>query len=69
METETLEQVIEAEQRLSKAGLATTGVDDTMCCYAEKSETWVTGPDGARWEWYVRTGDSEILENVVVAAR
>ena len=69
VETETVEQVIEAERRLSGAALDTTGVDDTMCCYAEKSETWVTDPDGSRWEWYVRTGDSEVLENVVVASR
>lgn len=68
VETETVEQVIEAEQRLSGAGLDTTSVDDTTCCYAKKSETWVTDPDGSRWEWYVRTGDSEILENVVVAS-
>lgn len=68
VETETVAQVIEAERRLSGAGLETTGVDDTMCCYAEKSETWVTDPDGSRWEWYVRTGDSEALENVVVAS-
>ena len=69
VETDTVEQVIEAEKRLSGAGLDTTGVDDTMCCFAEKSETWVTDPDGSRWEWYVRTGDSEILENVVLASR
>ena len=68
VETETVEQVIEAERRLSGAGLDTTGVDDTTCCYAEKSETWVTDPDGSRWEWYVRTGDSEVLENMVVAS-
>lgn len=68
VETETVEQVLEAEMRLTGAGLETTGVDDTMCCYAEKSETWVTDPDGSRWEWYVRTGDSEVLENVVVAS-
>ena len=69
VETETVEQVREAESRLTVAGLETTGVDDTVCCYAQKSETWVTGPDGARWEWYVRTGDSETLENVVIASR
>ena len=69
VETETVEQVMEAERRLSGAGLDTTGVDDTMCCYATKSETWVTDPDGSRWEWYVRTGDSEVLDNVVVASR
>ena len=68
VETETSEQVVEAEQRLTGAGLETTGVDDTMCCYATKTETWVTDPDGARWEWYVRTGDSETLDNLVVAS-
>ena len=69
VETETSDQVIEAERRLTGAGLETTGVDDALCCYATKTETWVTDPDGARWEWYVRTGDSEVLENVVVASR
>lgn len=69
VETDTAPQVVDAEKRLSESGLATTGVDDTMCCYAEKSETWVTDPDGTPWEWYVRTGDSEVLENVVVASR
>ena len=69
VETETADQVVEAEQRLSGAGLETTGVDDALCCYATKTETWVTDPDGARWEWYVRTGDSEVLDNVVVASR
>ncbi len=68
VETETVEQVMQAERRLSAEGLETTGVDDTQCCYAEKSETWVTDPDGSRWEWYVRTGDSEVLDNVVVAS-
>ena len=69
VEAETAEQVIDAERRMSGSGLETTGVDDTMCCYAEKTETWVTDPDGTRWEWYVRSGDSEVLENVVLTSR
>ena len=69
VEVETTEEVLDAERRLSGSGLATTGVDDTQCCFAEKTETWVTDPDGTAWEWYVRTGDSEILENVVIASR
>jgi len=68
VETETADQVVEAERRLTGAGLETTGVDDTMCCYATKTETWLTDPDGSHWEWYVRTGDSEMLDNVVVAS-
>ena len=68
VETETSDQVIEAERRLTGAGLETTGVDDALCCYATKTETWLTDPDGSRWEWYVRTGDSEVLDNVVVSS-
>lgn len=67
VETETAAEVLAAEQRLRGAGLETTGVDDTLCCYAEKTETWVRGPDGTRWEWYVKKADSEQLGNVVLA--
>ena len=69
VEVETTEEVLDAERRLSGSGLDTTGVDDTQCCFAEKTETWVTDPDGTAWEWYVRTGDSEVLENVVIGTR
>ena len=66
METDTAAEVVDAEARLGAAGLETTGVDDTVCCYAEKTETWVHGPDGTRWEWYVKKADAEQLVNVVV---
>jgi len=59
VETETAAEVSAAEARLAGSGLETTGVDDTTCCYATKVETWVSDPDGARWEWYVKTGDAE----------
>ena len=59
VEVETGEEVRAAEARLSATGLATTGVDDTTCCYALKTETWVKDPDGAPWEVYVKTGDAE----------
>jgi len=62
VETETADEVVAAESRLSGAGLTTTGIDDTICCFAEKTETWVDGPDGTRWEWYVKHADAEQLE-------
>lgn len=68
VETEDATEVVAAEARLRDAGLTTTGVDDTICCFAEKVETWVEGPDGARWEWYVKTADAEQLENTVVGS-
>jgi catechol 2,3-dioxygenase-like lactoylglutathione lyase family enzyme len=70
VETESAEQVVAAEARLSGAGLETTGIDDAICCFAEKVETWVHDPRGQRWEWYVKQGDHETqLENVVVGHR
>ena len=66
VEVETKEEVSEAEARLVSEGLDTTGVEETVCCYAQKTETWLNGPDGTRWEWYVRNGDSESLENIVL---
>ena len=68
VETETAAQVTSAETRLTDSGLETTGVQNTQCCFAEKTETWVTSPEGARWEWYVKNADSEQFENVVIGA-
>src|SRR3546814_19092924 len=59
IEVDTGQEVEAAEARLSAEGMSTTGVDDTTCCYAFKTETWVNDPDGASWEVYVKTGDAE----------
>jgi catechol 2,3-dioxygenase-like lactoylglutathione lyase family enzyme len=67
VETETADEVVAAEARLTEADLETTGVADTQCCYAQKTETWLAGPDGSRWEWYVKTGDTEQFANIVVS--
>jgi catechol 2,3-dioxygenase-like lactoylglutathione lyase family enzyme len=64
VETESADEVLAAESRLTASGLETTGVDDTICCYASKTETWLEGPDATRWEWYVKTGDTDQLVNV-----
>jgi hypothetical protein len=66
VETDSSDEVVAAEARLSGAGLETTGVDDTVCCYAEKTESWITSPEGNRWEWYVKHSDAEQLENVTL---
>jgi catechol 2,3-dioxygenase-like lactoylglutathione lyase family enzyme len=67
VETETASEVVAAEARIADEGIETTGIDDTVCCYAEKTETWVHAPDGNRWEWYVKTGEADQLENMVVS--
>jgi catechol 2,3-dioxygenase-like lactoylglutathione lyase family enzyme len=68
VEVETAEEVVSAERRLTGVGLETTGVDETICCFAEKAETWVVDPDGARWEWYVKSGDAGQLDKSVAGS-
>lgn len=63
VEVETAAEVEAAETRLAGDGLATTGVADTTCCYADKTETWVHDPDGAPWEFYVKVADAEQMAN------
>ena len=65
IEVETADEVEAAESRLAGGGLETTGIADTTCCYASKTETWVSDPDGAPWEVYVKTGDAEQMQNTV----
>jgi len=67
IEVEAGQEVEAAEARLSAEGMATTGVDETTCCYALKTETWVNDPDGAPWEVYVKTGDAEQMSPTVEA--
>ena len=66
VEVEDAAQVSSAEQRIAMEGLRTTGIDDTICCFAEKTETWVEGPD-TKWEWYVKTGDADMLDNKILS--
>lgn len=69
VETDSADDVVAAEARMSAVGLATTGIDDTICCFAEKTETWVRSPEGHDWEWYVKRADTEQRQNVVLTAR
>ena len=69
VEVQTTEEVLTAEDRLTRADMVTTGIDETQCCYAEKTEVWVDGPDGVRWEWYVKHADSDQFDNVVIDPR
>ena len=68
VEVEDVRAVHEAQARMTAEGLSTSGIDETLCCYAEKTETWIEGPDDIRWEWYVKTGDSEQFENVITSS-
>lgn len=58
VETDDAEEVAAADGRFQALGITTTGVDDSTCCYAQKTETWISDPDGTRWEWYVKLADA-----------
>ncbi len=59
VEVGSADLVAAAEARITGEGLETTGVAETGCCFAAKTETWLEAPDGQRWEWYVKEGDLE----------
>ncbi|WP_419838615.1 ArsI/CadI family heavy metal resistance metalloenzyme [Candidatus Poriferisodalis sp.] len=69
VETESAAEVEQAHARMTAAGLTTSTIDETMCCYAEKVETWTADPHGIEWEWYVKQGDTEVMNNVVLSRR
>ncbi len=69
VEVESADDVVAEELRLRNEGLKTSGIDDTICCFAEKVETWVDDPNGPRWEYYVKTADHETqFVNLVVGS-
>ena len=35
---------------------------DASCCYARADKFWLSDPDGNRWEFWVRTGESDVLQ-------
>jgi len=35
---------------------------DASCCYARADKFWLSDPDGNRWEFWVRTGESEVMK-------
>ena len=59
VEVEHASQVTAAKNRMTDSGLYNTGVRDVTCCFADKTEVWVDGPDGARWEWYLKVADRD----------
>ncbi|HZT57265.1 MAG TPA: ArsI/CadI family heavy metal resistance metalloenzyme [Pyrinomonadaceae bacterium] len=50
--------VLAMRGRWRAAGLATFDEMGTSCCYAVQDKTWVTDPDGNRWEAFVVLEDN-----------
>jgi catechol 2,3-dioxygenase-like lactoylglutathione lyase family enzyme len=59
VEVSSTNEVDAEQQRLTDAGLATTGEHGTTCCYSTQDKFWVGGtPGGERWEFYTVLADS-----------
>lgn len=53
LQVESTEEVLEMTKRWNQSGLRTLEEMQTDCCYAMQDKTWVTDPDGNRWEVFV----------------
>ena len=56
-----------ARERLARAGFATHGEEDTVCCYARLDQFWATDPSGVEWELFLSHEDV-VAEKVAAAA-
>ncbi len=60
VEVASTDEVLAARERLQKAGLATFDEMNVDCCFALQDKTWITDPDGYRWEIFaVKIADTK----------
>ena len=57
VQVETGEELSEISARLRDAGLETSEQHDVSCCYARQDKTWVSDPQGVRWEAFLTHGE------------
>lgn len=60
-------EVTAAQARLAGEGLATATEEQVTCCYAVQDKVWVDDPDGAPWEIYTVTAESETASGPVAS--
>jgi catechol 2,3-dioxygenase-like lactoylglutathione lyase family enzyme len=59
IEVQDTAEVLAAKKRFAEAGLLTRDEMNVDCCFALQDKTWVTDPDGNRWEVFtVKIGDT-----------
>ncbi len=51
------EELSDISARLRDAGLETSEQRDVSCCYARQDKTWVSDPQGVRWEAFLTHGE------------
>ena len=58
VQVENGEELSDISARLRDAGLETSDQRDVTCCYARQDKTWVSDPQGVRWETFLTHGQS-----------
>lgn len=70
LQVESSAEVLEMGKRWTENGLITLDEMQTDCCYALQDKTWVTDPDGNRWEVFTvleNTEDKDIAASACCA--
>jgi catechol 2,3-dioxygenase-like lactoylglutathione lyase family enzyme len=68
IEVSSTAEVLAAKERLRQAGLTTLDEMNVDCCFALQDKTWITDPDGYRWEIFtVKVPDTKPDVNVTEA--
>ena len=62
------EQIAEAKQHMSEAGVLDVVEQETVCCHATQDKLWSHEPQGLRWEWYRITDDNPDGLGLIAAA-
>jgi catechol 2,3-dioxygenase-like lactoylglutathione lyase family enzyme len=57
------EEVIIIGKRLRERGFMTEDEMKTTCCYAVQDKTWITDPDGVKWEVFAVLADADAYSN------
>jgi catechol 2,3-dioxygenase-like lactoylglutathione lyase family enzyme len=52
------EQIDDAKQIMTDAGVLDVVEQETVCCHATQDKLWSHEPQGLRWEWYRITDDN-----------
>ena len=58
VQVENGEELSDISARLRDAGLETSDQRDVTCCYARQDKTWVSDPQGVRWETFLTHSQS-----------
>ncbi|HET6629304.1 MAG TPA: ArsI/CadI family heavy metal resistance metalloenzyme [Woeseiaceae bacterium] len=60
IQVETQDELQEVYARLRKADRSILEEGVTTCCYARSEKSWISDPQGVRWETFLTSGESTV---------